>query len=117
MLYFLGRARKKIDELDRLIEVAKNNFRQLGGKLEEDREKAREIKESERYPVAIYSAFTVCYLTACNTYTAELTTEINLSWLWAIYIVTNKAMLTLTLIHSVVIHTASLQIKSIIINY
>ena len=51
MNLFSGRARKKIDELDRLLEIAKNNFRQLGGKLNEDREKAREIKESERWVI------------------------------------------------------------------
>lgn len=46
--YFLGRARKKIDDLEGLLEIAKNNFRQLGGKLREDTQKARELKESER---------------------------------------------------------------------
>lgn len=30
------------------MEIAKNNFRQLGGKLQEDRQKAREIREADR---------------------------------------------------------------------
>lgn len=48
-MFVLGRARKKIDDLERLTEVAKNNFRQLGGKLQEDKKKSREIKEAERF--------------------------------------------------------------------
>ena len=49
LLFLLGRARKKIDDLERLLDVAKNNFRQLGGKLDEDKKKAREVKEAERF--------------------------------------------------------------------
>ena len=63
MNLFSGRARKKIDELDRLLEIAKNNFRQLGGKLNEDREKAREIKESERWVIPNSNVF---YPTNCS---------------------------------------------------
>ena len=63
MNLFSGRARKKIDELDRLLEIAKNNFRQLGGKLNEDREKAREIKESERWVILNSNVF---YFTNCS---------------------------------------------------
>ncbi|KAG2456655.1 ANR42 protein, partial [Polypterus senegalus] len=42
------RAFKKIEDLERLLEIAKSNYRQLGGILEEDRKKRRETTEAER---------------------------------------------------------------------
>ncbi|XP_064412906.1 ankyrin repeat domain-containing protein 42 isoform X2 [Latimeria chalumnae] len=42
------RAYKKIEELERLLEIAKSNYTQLGGILEEDRKKRKEEKEAER---------------------------------------------------------------------
>ncbi|KAM4796137.1 ankyrin repeat domain-containing protein 42 [Rhinophrynus dorsalis] len=41
------RAYKKIKELENLIEIAKSNYKQLGGILEEDNQRKREQKESE----------------------------------------------------------------------
>lgn len=43
-----GRAKRKMDELKRLLDVAKMNYQQLGGKLEEDKLKQEEEKESAR---------------------------------------------------------------------
>jgi uncharacterized protein involved in exopolysaccharide biosynthesis len=45
---FLGRAKRKMDELQRLLETAKMNYQQLGGELEEDKIKQEERKESAR---------------------------------------------------------------------
>lgn len=54
VLYFLiilhaGRAKRKIDELAHLLDVAKMNYRQLGGVLDEDQKKLEEERESARY--------------------------------------------------------------------
>ena len=45
---FTGRSRKKLDELERLLEVAKKNYVQLGGKLAEDRRRLKEDRDSRR---------------------------------------------------------------------
>jgi len=37
-----------VEELERLLEIAKDNFRQFGGELPEDRRKLKEEKEKER---------------------------------------------------------------------
>ncbi|XP_069495965.1 ankyrin repeat domain-containing protein 42 isoform X2 [Ambystoma mexicanum] len=42
------RAYKKIGELQRLLEIAQGNYKQLGGILEEDRKKKREEKATEK---------------------------------------------------------------------
>lgn len=42
-----GRAKMKMDELDRLLEVAKRNYVQLGGSLEEDRRRLREMRDKD----------------------------------------------------------------------
>ncbi|KAG7483911.1 hypothetical protein MATL_G00043320 [Megalops atlanticus] len=42
------RAYQKIEELEHLLEIARSNYRQLGGLLEEDRNRWREAKETER---------------------------------------------------------------------
>ena len=49
-LFFLfqGRAKRKIDELAHLLDVAKMNYRQLGGVLDEDQKKQEEERESAR---------------------------------------------------------------------
>ena len=44
-----GRCRKKLDELERLLDIAKKNYVQLGGKLAEDRRKLKEDRDSKRY--------------------------------------------------------------------
>lgn len=44
-----GRAKRKIDELAHLLDVAKMNYRQLGGVLDEDQKKLEEERESARY--------------------------------------------------------------------
>ena len=38
----------KMDELERLLEVAKRNFVQLGGSLEEDRRRLREMRDKDQ---------------------------------------------------------------------
>ena len=43
-----GRAKKKMEELERLLEVAKRNFQQMGGRLAEDRERQRGEREQNR---------------------------------------------------------------------
>ncbi|XP_033104382.1 ankyrin repeat domain-containing protein 42-like isoform X2 [Anneissia japonica] len=43
-----GRALKRIEELERLLVIAKKNYNQLGGQLEEDRELLLREKETER---------------------------------------------------------------------
>ncbi|XP_072034713.1 ankyrin repeat domain-containing protein 42-like [Amphiura filiformis] len=43
-----GRAIKRVEELERLLRVAKQNYRQLGGRLEEDREEMHHERESDR---------------------------------------------------------------------
>lgn len=43
-----GRSLKRIEELERLMSIAKQNYRQLGGRLEEDREIRKKEIESER---------------------------------------------------------------------
>ncbi|XP_022084879.1 ankyrin repeat domain-containing protein 42-like [Acanthaster planci] len=43
-----GRALKRVEELERLLGIAKQNYHQLGGRLDEDREMRRRDRESER---------------------------------------------------------------------
>ena len=43
-----GRAHKKVVELERLLEVAKKNYGQLGGRLSEDRKRLKEDRDSQR---------------------------------------------------------------------
>ncbi|XP_005108190.1 ankyrin repeat domain-containing protein 42 isoform X2 [Aplysia californica] len=42
-----GRAKIKMDELERLLDVAKKNYVQLGGSLEEDRRRLREMRDKD----------------------------------------------------------------------
>ncbi|XP_032878419.1 ankyrin repeat domain-containing protein 42 [Amblyraja radiata] len=42
------RAYKKIEKFEQLLEIAKNNYRQLGGMLEEDQLQQKDKKEAER---------------------------------------------------------------------
>lgn len=37
-----------MDELERLFEIAKNNYTQLGGRLSEDRRRLKEDRENKR---------------------------------------------------------------------
>ena len=46
--FVTGRAKRKIDELAHLLDVAKMNYRQLGGVLDEDQKKHEEERESAR---------------------------------------------------------------------
>ena len=39
---------KKLEELERMLNIAKDNFRQLGGELSEDRRRHKEEQESRR---------------------------------------------------------------------
>ena len=48
ILMFLGRARRKVDDLERLLEVAKRNFTQLGGTLSEDRKRLQDIRDKDK---------------------------------------------------------------------
>ncbi|XP_077987625.1 ankyrin repeat domain-containing protein 42-like isoform X2 [Glandiceps talaboti] len=43
-----GRALKRIEELIRLMEISKENYRQLGGRLDEDKLEAKKERESDR---------------------------------------------------------------------
>uniref|UniRef100_A0A0B6ZR97 Uncharacterized protein n=1 Tax=Arion vulgaris TaxID=1028688 RepID=A0A0B6ZR97_9EUPU len=42
-----GRAKVKMDEVARLLEVARKNYLQLGGSIEEDRKRLKEIKDKD----------------------------------------------------------------------
>jgi hypothetical protein len=55
----VGRAKKKMEDLERLFEIAKQNFVQLGGHLEEDKKRMKEEKELERLAI-ININFLVC---------------------------------------------------------
>lgn len=43
-----GRARRKVEDLERLLDVAKKNFTQLGGTLSEDRKRLQDIKDKDK---------------------------------------------------------------------
>ncbi|ELU06087.1 hypothetical protein CAPTEDRAFT_176081 [Capitella teleta] len=43
-----GGAKKKVDELERLLEIAKKNFSQMGGKLAEDRQRLKQDRDCQR---------------------------------------------------------------------
>lgn len=45
---FKGRAKKRIEELQRLMEIAKKNFSQLGGRLLEDRQREAALREKDQ---------------------------------------------------------------------
>lgn len=45
---------RKIEELVHLLDVAKMNYRQLGGVLDEDQKKLEEEKESARYVIWLH---------------------------------------------------------------
>ena len=45
---FSGRAKKKMEDLERKMNLAKKNFVQWGGKLEEDRRRLKENRDSQR---------------------------------------------------------------------
>jgi hypothetical protein len=46
--HVLGRARKKMEELERLLEIATKNYIQLGGVVKEDEKRKREERETRR---------------------------------------------------------------------
>ncbi|XP_038069458.1 ankyrin repeat domain-containing protein 42-like [Patiria miniata] len=43
-----GRALKRVEELERLLGISKQNYHQLGGRLDEDRERRQRDRESDR---------------------------------------------------------------------
>lgn len=44
-----GRAKKKVEDLERLLELAKANYKQLGGTLDDkEKQRLREIREKDR---------------------------------------------------------------------
>ncbi|KAL5005053.1 hypothetical protein ScPMuIL_018509 [Solemya velum] len=43
-----GRAKKKVEELERLLEIAKKNYTQLGGRIIEDRKRLQEIRDKDK---------------------------------------------------------------------
>ena len=45
---YRGRAKKRMEDLDRRLNLAKKNFVQWGGKLEEDRRRLKEDRDSQR---------------------------------------------------------------------
>lgn len=44
-----GRAKKKVEELERLLEIAKKNYTQLGGRIIEDRKRLQEIRDKDKW--------------------------------------------------------------------
>lgn len=42
------RAKEKLEELERLLEIAKKNYTQLGGRLSEDRKRLQEIRDKDK---------------------------------------------------------------------
>lgn len=40
---------RKVEELERMLDIAKNNYRQLGGELAEDRRQYKQELENKRY--------------------------------------------------------------------
>ena len=44
---------RKVDELKHLLDIAKMNYRQLGGKLEEDEKEQQEQRETARSVIKI----------------------------------------------------------------
>ena len=40
-----------MEDLERMLDIAKDNFRQLGGELSEDRRRLQEKKECERFVI------------------------------------------------------------------
>lgn len=46
---FSGRAKLRVEELERLLEIAKKNFVQLGGTLSEDRRRIREMRDKDQW--------------------------------------------------------------------
>lgn len=55
MLFFIVRAKEKLEELDRLLEIAKKNYTQLGGRLSEDRKRLQEIRDKDKLVIYIKS--------------------------------------------------------------
>ncbi|KAK3092458.1 hypothetical protein FSP39_003038 [Pinctada imbricata] len=43
-----ARARAKVEELERLLEIAKKNFSQMGGRLPEERKRMQEIRDKDK---------------------------------------------------------------------
>jgi hypothetical protein len=43
-----GRAKKKMEELERLLEIATKNYEQLGGVVKRDQKRQREERETRR---------------------------------------------------------------------
>lgn len=44
----IGRSKKKVDDLERLLAVAKKNYTQLGGRLTEERKRLQEMKDKDK---------------------------------------------------------------------
>ena len=44
----LGRARKQMDDYERKLSVAKQNYVQFGGQLEEEQQKLRQDKQTKK---------------------------------------------------------------------
>ena len=47
------RAKEKLEELERLLEIAKRNYTQLGGRLSEDRKRLQEIRDKDKLVVLL----------------------------------------------------------------
>ena len=47
------RAKEKLEELERLLEIAKKNYTQLGGRLSEDRKRLQEIRDKDKLVVLL----------------------------------------------------------------
>ena len=49
VIYFEGRAKKRIDDLERRLEICRRNYVQWGGKLAEDCRRIKQDRESARF--------------------------------------------------------------------
>lgn len=47
------RAKEKLEELERLLQIAKKNYTQLGGRLSEDRKRLQEIRDKDKLVVLL----------------------------------------------------------------
>lgn len=45
---FTARAKKRVSELERMLEIAKKNYTQLGGRLAEDKKRMQQIRDKDK---------------------------------------------------------------------
>ena len=45
---YTARAKKRVSELERMLEIAKKNYTQLGGRLAEDKKRMQHIRDKDK---------------------------------------------------------------------